>query len=658
MRRIGGLPFPARQALPRLFSSGESGSIMALRKQRFAGIPLSHDLMNDILQQKLDQLPTRPGCYLFRDESGKVLYVGKAEVLRNRVRSYFQESAQHSARIRLMVSRVSDLETVVTDSAVEALLLECNLIKRHKPHYNVRLRDDKHYPYICLTMNEPFPRPIIVRRVKKDGNRYFGPYTSSWSMRQALRVIKSVFQLRSCARKIDEGDQQKLCLDYHLGLCSGPCASVVARIDYLRAVDEVTQFLEGKADRALRKLHGDMEAAAENLNFEAAARARDQIRAIEQVVERQKVLSTDLEDQDVVGLVSDGYQTCAAVLQIRGGRLLGQERHFLEGAHPDELGEAARQFAEQYYQRVMQFPRQLLLSHEVEDRTVLEAWLTGQRDSSSTGRERHKVQVLTPQKGEKRRLVELAEKNARLHLEERKTQIASDQAKADEAMLELQEALDLPSIPYRIECYDISNTMGQESVGAMVVFENGQPKKSDYRKFKIKTVEGPNDFASHQEMLRRRLQRGLDGDGKFGDLPDLIVIDGGKGQLSSALEVERELGVEIPTVGLAKQFEEVFQPGRSESILLRRNSQALFLLQRIRDEAHRFGITYHRKLRSKRQSRSALDEVPGIGEKRRVALLKHFGSIDKMKQATLEELAAAPGMTRPAAHTLYQALHA
>jgi len=612
--------------------------------------------MTELLQQKLANLPDRPGCYVFRDAGGKVLYVGKAEVLRNRVRSYFQESASHSARIRLMVARAADVEVVVTDSAVEALLLECTLIKRHRPHYNVRLRDDKHYPYICLTMNEPFPRPIVVRRVRKDGNRYFGPYTSSWSMRQALRVIKAVFRLRSCSRSIKAGDQQKLCLDYHLGLCSGPCAGLVERAEYLKAVDEVTQFLQGKADRALEKLREEMEAAAEALNFEAAARLRDQIQAIEQVVERQKVLSTDLEDQDVVALVGDGVQTCACVLQIRGGRLLGQEFFFLEGAHPEELPEATRQFVEQHYTSGTQFPRQLLLAHEVEDRAVLETWLTEQRNRSH--RERHKVEVLAPQRGEKRRLVELAETNARQRLSEQKSRMAGDQAKAEAAMMELQEALGLPGVPYRIECYDISNTQGQESVAAMVVFEEGQPKKSDYRKFKIKTVEGPNDFASMQEVLRRRLERGIAGDERFGEMPDLIVIDGGKGQLNAGLEVERELGVEVPTLGLAKQLEEVFLPGKSDSLLLPRNSQALFLLQRIRDEAHRFGLTYHRKLRSKRQTRSALDEVPGIGEKRRQSLLKHFGSVDKMKKATLDELAHAPGMTRPAAEKLFQALHA
>jgi len=637
------------------YATGEYNNAL---KHRFALLKASAQAsapMSDVLQPKLAQLPDKPGCYLLKDASGKVLYVGKAEALRSRVRSYFQDSAAHSPRIRLMVSHVADLEVVVTDNPVEALLLECNLIKRHKPHYNVRLRDDKHYPYICLTMNEPFPRPIIVRRVKRDGNRYFGPYTSSWSMRQALRVIKAVFQLRGCARTIAVGDQQKVCLDYHLRLCSAPCASLITQGEYLKAVDEVTQFLEGKPDRAVKKLRQEMAEASEALNFEAAARMRDQIQAIERVMERQKVLSTDQQDQDVVALVSEGVQTSAAVLQIRGGRLLGQEHYFLEGAHPDELPEATRQFVEQYYTRTQQFPRQVLLGHEVQDRAVLEAWLTQQRNTRH--RERHKVEVLAPQRGEKRRLVELAEANARQRLHERKTQLNADQAKAEEAMLELQEALDLPGLPYRIECYDISNTMGQESVGAMVVFEGGQPRKSDYRKFRIRTVEGPNDFASMQEVLRRRLERGRSGDAKFAEMPDLIVIDGGKGQLSAAVEVARELDVEIPTIGLAKQFEEIFKPGRSESVLLPRSSQALFLLQRLRDEAHRFGLTYHRNLRAKRQTRSALDSIPGIGEKRRRALLKHFGSLDKMKQATIEQLGTAPGMNRPAAERLHQALN-
>ncbi len=630
----------------------------------------------DTLNTKLAELPAQPGCYLFKDEKGAILYVGKAEVLRNRVRSYFQESAAHGARTRVMVSRVADLDVMVTDTVVEALLLECNLIKRHRPPFNVRMRDDKHYPYICLKMDEPFPRPVITRRVRRDGNRYFGPYTSSWSMRQALRVIKSVFQLRGCSRKIEVGDQQKLCLDYHLGLCSGPCASAVSQVDYLKAVEDVTDFLEGKGDTAVKKLQADMELAAVNLNFEQAARIRDQIKAIQTVVERQKVLSTDLEDQDVVALVSDGYQTCAAVLQIRGGRMIGQEHVYLEGAHPDELPEAMRQFVEQYYLGAHSYPRQLLLSHDVRDSDTLEIWLTERRrEAGKAGAalapwltaahaeerraeriNRAQVQVLVPQRGEKRRLVELAETNASQHIAERKKAIASDQAKADEAMLELQEHLDLPNLPYRIECYDISNTMGEESVGAMVVFEGGQPKKADYRKFKIKTVEGPNDYASHQEMLRRRLERGIANDPKFSDMPDLIVIDGGKGQLSSAMEVERELGIEIPTVGLAKQYEEVFLPGRRDPVMLPRNSQGLFLLQRLRDEAHRFGLTYHRNLRGKKQIQSALDTIPGIGEKRRVALLRHFGSVERMKSATLEELARAPGMNRPAAQKVQAAL--
>jgi excinuclease ABC subunit C len=605
--------------------------------------------MNANIQQKLANLPDRPGAYIYKDERGEVLYVGKAVSLKNRVRSYFQEGGGHSARIRIMIGRVHDIETIVTDSEVEALILECNLIKKHRPHYNVRLRDDKQYPYICLTMHEPFPRPIIVRRVKKDGNRYFGPYTNSWSMRQTLRVIKQVFRIRTCARKIEEGDRQRVCLDYHMGLCSGPCASLIARSDYLKAVEDVCHFLEGKSESVLRQLGEQMEAAAEDLNFEKAARLRDQIKGIQNVIEKQKIVSTDLTEQDVVAVVTDNVQTCVQLFFIRNGRLVGQEQKFLEGAHPEELPDAARQFLQQYYQDAHQVPRELLLSHEVTDRELIEQWLGARRGA--------RVHVNTPQRGEKRRMVEMAITNAQLALEERKNRIASDQSKAEDALIELAEQLDLPNLPYRIEGFDISNTQGSESVAAMVVFEGGQPKKSDYRKFKIKSVDGPDDFASMREVIRRRLERAIAGDEKFGELPDLILIDGGKGQLGAAVEVQKELDVEIPTLGLAKQFEEIFLPGRSLPVILPRNSQALFLLQRLRDEAHRFGLTYHRKLRSQRATLSALDDIQGIGRKRRESLLKHFGSMDAMKRATLNDLVAVPGMTRPAADRVYQHLH-
>src|SRR5438876_572406 len=432
-----------------------------------------------LVQEKLTRLPDRPGVYLYRDEAGKVLYVGKAVNLKNRVRSYFQEGGGHSPRIQIMVPRVRDIETIVTDSEIEALILESNLIKKHRPHYNVRLRDDKQYPYICLTMHEPFPRPIVVRRVKKDGNCYFGPYTNSWSMRQALQVIKQVFRLRTCSRQIEEGDQQKVCLDYHLGLCDGPCASLISRADYRRRVEEVTQFLEGKSDGVLKQLRAQMEEAAEALSFEKAARLRDQVQAVQNVVERQKIVSTELSEQDVVALVTDNVQTCVQLFFIRAGRLVGQEQRFLDGAHPEELPSAAAQFLGQYYAEAAQVPREILLSHEPEEREVIAGWLRELRGS--------RVELAAPQRGEKRRLVEMAEKNAMLAIEERRGRMAGDQAKAEEAMLELAEALDLPNLPYRIEAFDISNLQGTEIVAAMVVFEGGQAKKADYRKFKIKT---------------------------------------------------------------------------------------------------------------------------------------------------------------------------
>lgn len=606
--------------------------------------------MNDLLKHKLAQLPTTPGCYIFRGAEGQALYVGKAQSLRPRVRSYFQQSANHSPRTEMMVSRIQDMETILTDSPVEALLLESNLIKRLKPHYNIRLRDDKHYPYICLTLGEPFPRAIVTRRARRDGNRYFGPYTNSGAMRQTLRLIKQIFHLRGCSRDIEEGDEQRVCLDYHLKLCPAPCASLITCADYTKLVDAVSDFLRGKADDVLARLRADMERAAANLQFEQAARIRDQLQAIARVVERQKVLSTDLQDQDVIALVSDGFQTCAQVFIVREGRLVGQQVVFLDGAHPDELPEAMRQFVQQFYQTERDLPRQLLVSHELEDADVTAAWLSAKRGA--------RVGIRCPQRGEKKRLVEMAAANARQNMKDRHARLAGDQAKAEEAMLELQEALGLNAPPYRIECYDISNTQGQESVGVMVVFEGGQPKKSDYRKFKIKTVDGPNDFASMREVLSRRLKRSIDGDQRFGELPDLIVIDGGKGQLSAALQAEDELAVEIPTVGLAKRLEEVFLPGRSDSILLPRRSQGLFLLQRVRDEAHRFGIAYHRTLRGKRQTRSQLDSVPGIGDKRRRALMRRFGSVSALKQATVADLVAVKGMTRSAAEAVHRRLRA
>jgi excinuclease ABC subunit C len=603
-----------------------------------------------LVQDKLFRLPDRPGVYIYRDEAGKVLYVGKAVNLKNRVRSYFQEGGGHSPRIQIMVPRVRDIETIVTDSEIEALILESNLIKKHHPHYNVRLRDDKQYPYICLTMNEPFPRPIVVRRVKKDGNRYFGPYTNSWSMRQALREIKQEFRLRTCSRQIEVGDQQKVCLDYHIGLCDGPCASLISRTDYRSRVEEVAQFLEGKSDAVLKQLKGQMEEAAGSLNFEKAARLRDQVQAVQNVVERQKIVSTELSEQDIVALVTDNVQTCVQLFFIRGGRLVGQEQRFLDGAHPEELPSAAGQFLGQYYAEAAQVPREILLSHEPEEREVIAGWLRELRGS--------KVELMAPQRGEKRRLVEMAEKNAMLAIEERRGRMAGDQAKADEAILELAEALALPNLPYRMEAFDISNLQGTEIVAAMVVFEGGQPKKADYRKFKIKTVEGkPDDFASMREVIGRRLERLEAGDEKFGETPDLILIDGGKGQLGAAVDVARERGVEVPMIGLAKQFEEIYLPGRPDPVRLPRSSQALFLLQRIRDEAHRFGITYHRSLRSKAATVSALDGITGIGRKRREQLLKHFGSMEAMKHASLDALVGVPGMTRPAADRVYQFLH-
>ena len=609
------------------------------------------------IRESLANLPDSPGCYVFRDQAGEPLYVGKADVLRNRVRSYFQEQSPHSPRVSMLVGKIASVEVMVTRSTSEALLLESNLIKRLRPPFNVRMRDDKQYPYICLLMNEPFPRPVVVRRVQRDGNLYFGPYTSSWAMRQTLRLLKTVFQLRSCTREIRPGDRQQVCLEHHLGFCSAPCAGLVGIEEYGRQVKDVAEFLAGRGRETLARLEAAMRGAADALQFETAARIRDQVVAVRRVLERQRVVSTDLHDLDLAAVTSNDLQTAGAIVQVREGRVQGQQQFLLENADPEDAVGSMSQFLREYYLGGTQHgevPPLLLLNSPCSDPEALEQCLSALRRGS--GR-RGGVRLRVPVRGEGRKLVELAASNARLFLEDQKQKLMADEARAEDALLCLQDALGLATPPYRIECYDISNTQGVETVGAMVVFENGLPRKSDYRRFKIRSVAGPDDFSSIQEVLRRRLARDPAGDDRFGALPDLIVIDGGKGQLHAALNVEREAAVEIPTVGLAKRLEEVFLPGAGEPLLLARDSPALLLLQRLRDEAHRFGLAYHRRRRGARSLRSILEDAPGMGPRRRMSVLKHLGSLDKIKQASVEELAGAPGMNRPVAQALYDYLH-
>jgi len=608
--------------------------------------------MTDQLREKLKSLPNRPGCYIMKDEHGEVIYVGKAVSLRNRVRSYFQKGQSRAPKIERLVGRVADIDIVVTDSELEALILECNLIKQHRPYFNVRLRDDKHYPYICVTMAEEFPRPILTRQLKRDGNRYFGPYTDSSAVYQTLAFIRQAFRLRSCSLSFTGRDGTRPCLYYHMNQCLAPCdADLCSKEDYRSAAEEVCMFLEGRADRLLKRLKEEMEREAEALNFERAARLRDQIAALTKLTERQKVISQAMTDQDVVALVVEEGRACAQMFFIRGGKLIGQQQFLLDGAADEDLDGAVQQFVKQYYQEAPYVPKEILLQTEIEEINIIETWLRQKRGT--------KVEVSVPKRGEKRKLLDMALNNASLALKQMAARALDEKSFAERALEQLQEVLALPSPPARIECYDISNLQGTEAVGSMVVFEDGRPARTRYRRFKIRDLPPqPNDYLMLQQVLRRRLERAANGDPKFTPLPDLLMVDGGKGQLNAALEVLREHNLELPAVGLAKEHEHVFQPDSPDPVPLPRHSPGSHLLQQIRDEAHRFAITFHRSLRGRMSVVSMLDQVPGIGKARRTALLRHFKSFRAICEATVEELARCPGMNRKVAAELYHRLHA
>lgn len=608
------------------------------------------------LETKLRLLPDRPGVYLMKDEQGNIIYVGKATSLRQRVRSYFQNSRHHTPKEVSLVEKVRDLDTIVVDSPVEALILEGNLIKQHRPRYNVRLRDDKHYPYLKITLDEEFPRILVVRTMKQDGARYFGPYTSSTAMNETLRVLKEIFPVRSCkSREVDQ--KTRPCLNAHINKCAAPCAGEISPEEYREMIRQVILFLEGKRQKIVRELEKKMELAAENLQFEKAARLRDRIAAIKQVTEKQKVENASFQDRDVLALAQSRGQAVVQVFFVRQGKVTGRERFFLTNAEDDDQGILLRVFIQQYYGHAEYIPPEIVVPGAVEDQELLIGWLTEKR-----GR---KVQITVPCRGDKKRLVDLVRRNAEIVLDQYLSASDRRREEAAAALEQLREELGLPKTPHRIECYDISNIQGTNAVGSMVVFLGGEPKPACYRRFKIKTVEGPNDFASLQEVLTRRISRGreerinirearLDSqDAKFADFPDLIIIDGGKGQLSAVKEVLDRFEISVAVFGLAKEFEQLFRPGEKDPIILPGGSPAFYLIQRIRDEAHRFAITYHRKLRSKEQIKSILDEVPGIGPARKKALLKTFGSVNRIAQASLEELALAEGMNRPMAEAVY-----
>lgn len=623
------------------------------------------------LEEKLKLLPGKPGVYLMKDKAGEIIYVGKAVSLKNRVRSYFQSSRYHGPKVEALVGNIADFEYIVTDSEVEALILESNLIKKYSPWYNVRLKDDKSYPYLKVTLQDLFPRVYVVRRIQEDGSRYFGPYTNVGAMRETFAFLKKFFPIRSCRKNIGPDSHERPCLNYHIRRCAAPCAGLATPEEYRQMIDQVCLFLEGRQELLLPEMRRKMQEAADHLAFEKAAEIRDRIAAMEKVIEKQKIVSFGGEDQDVLAFAVSAplNAACAQVFFVRGGKLVGREQFMLEGVADDAPESIMTAFVQQYYSEAAYVPREVLLQHNIEDSGLVEEWLADKKGQ--------RVYVRVPRRGEKKELVEMVARNATLALAEEETRAATEKARTEGAVLELQRYLDLPAPPNRIEAYDISNIQGTEAVGSMVVFEGGKAAPSEYRRFKIKTVEGPNDFAMMQEIIRRRFLRGLRereelagqeaeetqeaqkvAIAKFATFPDLVLIDGGKGQLNAAREVMRELGVaEVPAVGLAKEFEHIFKEGQPDPVILPRDSMALYLVQRVRDEAHRFAVTYHRELRGKRDVGSRLDEVAGIGPKRKKALLKHFGSLKSVGEASVEELAAVPGMSREAAEAVWQHMH-
>jgi len=595
------------------------------------------------LEEKLATLPDRPGVYLYRDAKGQALYVGKAASLRGRVRSYFQEARPRDAKTDALVRQIDDLEYIVTDNELEALMLEANLVRKHRPRYNIILRDDKHYPFLKLTTNEDFPRLLVARRVQDDGAVYYGPFYPATAMRETLRLARQLFPLRTCAIKID-GRLERPCIQYYIHRCHAPCTGWETREGYARTVRDVQAFLEGKDEDLVAKLTWEMETAAAEEKFERAAALRDQIQSLNKVRERQKIISTDLVDQDVIGVVRQGGDACVELFFVRKGRLMGQEAFFFDRVAGWKDGEILSAFLRQFYGKHVTPAPEILISEEVPEAELVAEWLSGLS--------KRRVQLLVPQRGAKREFVAMAEANAAIALQ---NHLLSRENRQQLILEELQRALILPGLPNRIEGYDVSSIQGSEQVGAMVVWENGAMKKDDYKRFRIKTVAGADDFASLEEMLRRRFSKSLE---QGTPLPDLVLIDGGRGQLNVGLSVLQELGLDyIPAVALAKQREEVYRGDSLEPLVLDPTSPALHTLQKIRDEAHRFAISYHKKLRTQRTIQSVLDAIPGVGPTIRTSLLKTLGSARRVRESTVAELAAVPKVTPKLAQRIFDYFH-
>jgi excinuclease ABC subunit C len=595
------------------------------------------------LEDKLARLPEGPGVYLYKDAKAQVVYVGKAASLRSRVRSYFQESRPRDAKTDALVRQIADLEYIVTDNELEALMLEANLVRKHRPRYNIILRDDKHYPFLKLTTNEPFPRLIVARRVQNDGATYFGPFYPATAMRETLRLTRQLFPLRTCSIVID-GTLPRPCIQYAIHRCNAPCTGWETREGYAQTARDVQRFLEGKNDDLALTLTRQMEEAAAEQKFERAAVLRDQIQSLNKVRERQKIISTDEVDQDVLGVVRQGNDACIELFFVRKGRLVGQEAFFFDKVAGWSDGEILSAFVRQFYAKPVTPAPEVLVSDDIPECPLIEQWLSGVA--------RRRVQVLAPQRGGKREFVAMAEANAAIALQNHLLARGNRQQLVQD---ELTRALNLAGAPNRIEGYDISNIQGTEQVGSMVVWENGALKKDDYKRFKIRTVSGADDFGSLREVLGRRFGKALE---QGSVLPDLVLIDGGRGQLNVGLQVLQDLGLDwIPVVALAKQHEEVYAGDSREPLLLDPTSPALHTLQKIRDEAHRFAITYHKKLRGQRTIQSALDAIPGVGPTIRTSLLKTLGSARRVRDSSVAELAAVPKVTPRMAQKIYEHFH-
>ncbi len=609
------------------------------------------------IQEELKKLPGKPGVYLMHDEKDAIIYVGKAISLKNRVRQYFQSSRNKGAKIEQMVTHISRFEYIVTDSELEALVLECNLIKEHRPKYNTMLMDDKTYPFIKVTVNEPFPRVMMARRMKKDKAKYFGPYTSAGAVKDTIELIRKLYHIRSCNRSLPKDiGKERPCLNYHIHQCYAPCQGYISREEYRKSIDEVVRFLNGNYDPILKELEEKMLDASENLEFEKAIEYRELLASVQKIAQKQKITDTAGDDRDIIAMASEGEDAVVQVFFIRGGRLIGRDHFYLKIAENDTKSEILSSFIKQFYAGTPYIPAELMLPEEIEDQEIIEEWLTTRRE--------HKVRLRIPKKGTKEKLVELAQKNAQMVLKNDKERLKREEGRTIGAVKELEKILGLTGI-IRMEAYDISNTNGFDSVGSMVVYEHGKPKRNDYRKFKIKSVQGPDDYASMNEVLTRRFEHGLrerqdeSETGGFQAFPDLIMMDGGRGQVNIALEVLEKLNLHIPVCGMVKDdnhrtrglyFNNVELP-------IDRNSECFRLITRIQDEAHRFAITFHRQLRSKGQVHSILDDIPGVGPARRKDLMRSFENIEAIRNATVDELKELPSMNEKSAQEVYKFFH-